>query len=228
MRPRKTAGRRPKAGGEGKGTRPAILAAARKVFARRGFDRTSIRDIADSARVNTAMIYYHFQDKADLFRSILDVSFAELEKIWDDEIFHRPASAREKLAVYIDKFIRFEHESEDLRRIFLTDFRVFSEHAKWTADRFFSESYKRLVRILKDGMKTGELRSFDPSLAVMTLIGMIVHTFMFRPISEHVTGKKLDLSPSRFGSFVTGMVFDGLAPHAGPTRPGTVRGRRVP
>jgi hypothetical protein len=39
---------------------------------------------------------------------------------------------------------------------------------------------------------------------------MIIHSFIMRPIAEHVTGKKLDLTAGRFGKFVTALFFEGL------------------
>jgi AcrR family transcriptional regulator len=60
----------------GEATKRRILAVAEKLFAARGFDATSVDQIARNAGVNKALIYYHFQNKHDLilelFRSILD------------------------------------------------------------------------------------------------------------------------------------------------------------
>lgn len=205
------AGRRPKSLKAESDTRGAILSAARHVFARRGFDGTSIREIAGTAGVNTAMIYYHFTDKAGLYRSVLAAAFTELQKIWDDDIFLSEATAREKLERYVEGFIRFEQGNEELRRIFSMDFTALGDNAKWVADQFFSGSYEKLVRIIKEGIKSGEIRKVDPTFVIMALIGTIAHTFMFRPMAEYVTGSKLDLSPSRFGSFLTGLFFDGIS-----------------
>ena len=210
-----TAGRRPKSRSADMGTRAALLAAARKVFANRGFEGTSIREIAEAAKVNKAMIYYHFKDKVDLYRAVLSSSFSELQTIWDDDIFSSSASAREKLQTYIEGFIRFEQGNEELRRIFSTDFTGFGKNVKWTADNYFAESYARLAAIIKEGMRSGEIKKVKPQLAIITLIGMIGHSFMFKPIAEYVSGSKLELSSSGFGAFVTGLFFDGLAPRNG-------------
>src|SRR3989304_2945717 len=52
--------------------RPAILAAARHLFAERGFAGTSMREIAEAAGVSKAAIYHHFRDKRRLYRELLD------------------------------------------------------------------------------------------------------------------------------------------------------------
>jgi AcrR family transcriptional regulator len=52
-------------------TRQRLFAAACTEFAARGFAGTSVDRIAAQARVNKAMIYYHFTNKAELYREIL-------------------------------------------------------------------------------------------------------------------------------------------------------------
>jgi AcrR family transcriptional regulator len=52
-------------------TRERILAAAAAEFAARGFDGTTVDRIAAHARVNKAMVYYHFASKTAVYREIL-------------------------------------------------------------------------------------------------------------------------------------------------------------
>jgi AcrR family transcriptional regulator len=94
------AGRRPKAARQDMGTRMAILKAARAVFARRGFEGASTREVAEAAGVNNAMIYYHFKDKQDLYRSVLADSFAAFDRVWEHRIFRSDASVRAKIQIY--------------------------------------------------------------------------------------------------------------------------------
>src|SRR2546430_17080254 len=48
-------------------TREAIVEAARKAFAERGYDRASIRAIATSAGVDPALVHHYFGTKDELF-----------------------------------------------------------------------------------------------------------------------------------------------------------------
>ncbi len=52
--------------------REPIIAAATEAFARTGFSATSLDDIAREARVSRAILYRHFDSKADLYRAVLD------------------------------------------------------------------------------------------------------------------------------------------------------------
>ncbi len=66
-------GRRP--GGAGTGTREAILAAAKRLFAERGFENASMRAIAAEAGVDAALITHFFGSKANLLAAAIDWPF---------------------------------------------------------------------------------------------------------------------------------------------------------
>ena len=206
----RTVGRRPKSLKPDRGTRADILAAARHVFASRGIDGTSVREVAETAKVNNAMIYYYFKDKEDLYRSVLSDSFSPLAAIWDDRIFKGAAPVKEKIRKYVEGYIRFQQVNEDLRRIMAMEFAGSGGNITWICEKHFSDNYRKLAKILKEGMKTGELKKVDPSLAIASLFGIIIHNFIMEPLAEHVHGKHVNLSPKKFGAFVTELFFNGL------------------
>ncbi len=205
------AGRRPKAGRSDGDTRAEILGAARRVFAQRGLAGTSVREVAEAARVNNAMIYYHFKDKDDLYRAVLSDSFSAMIDIWKDPVFTSKTSVRKKIEKYVEGFIRFQKGNEDLRRIMAMEFAGSSGNCTWICEQYFADNYAHLVKMFREGMKSGELRKFDPSLAVPSLIGVIIHNFILQPMAEHVHGRCVNLSPKKFGAFVTDLFFNGLA-----------------
>jgi TetR/AcrR family transcriptional regulator len=61
-------------------TRAAILDAAEKLFARKGFDATSLSEVGTTAGVSRGTPGYFFGSKADLYQAVLDRSFAEVRQ----------------------------------------------------------------------------------------------------------------------------------------------------
>ena len=59
-------------------TRQKILDAAEKLFARQGFESTSLRSIIASAGVNLAAIHYHFRGKEGLIQAVIERRFARV------------------------------------------------------------------------------------------------------------------------------------------------------
>ena len=62
-------------------TREAILAAARERFARHGYDRTRIRDVAEDAGVDAALVHYFFGSKDGLFVAAMQLPFRPADVI---------------------------------------------------------------------------------------------------------------------------------------------------
>ncbi len=56
-------------------SRQQILASALKLFSHRGYGATSVRDIAEAARLSKGNVYHHFPDKETIFRALLDRYF---------------------------------------------------------------------------------------------------------------------------------------------------------
>jgi AcrR family transcriptional regulator len=59
-------------------TKRRVIAAASGLFAERGFHGTTVRDIAQRARVNLAAGHYHFGSKETLYLEVLRVQFGEI------------------------------------------------------------------------------------------------------------------------------------------------------
>lgn len=89
-----------------------ILKAAEELFGAQGFDRISVRDIANAAGVNKALIFYHFNSKDELFETVLLKYFADhqtaLSGAWAVE-----GDVRIRLHAVIDAYIDFmvEHHA---------------------------------------------------------------------------------------------------------------------
>ena len=78
-----------------RGTHPAESASERlievgtRLFATRGLDGTSIRDLADAAGVNVAAVHYHFGGKEQLYAAVVEQVFArtaELRALLEQEL----------------------------------------------------------------------------------------------------------------------------------------------
>lgn len=87
------------------GTRQTILATAQRLFGERGYDATSLRQIADAVGMTKAAVYYHYPAKEhillELTRPMLDALSELVATLRDDEQAVRPEQA---LEAYLDVF----------------------------------------------------------------------------------------------------------------------------
>ncbi|GIJ78868.1 Helix-turn-helix domain of resolvase [Micromonospora phaseoli] len=79
---------------ENDGTRSRILRAALDLFAAQGYQRTSLRQIAERLRLTKAAILYHFPSKAHLLSALAEPLLFDLESLLDDAGALPPQRAR--------------------------------------------------------------------------------------------------------------------------------------
>jgi AcrR family transcriptional regulator len=97
-------------------TKIKILSAARELFAIKGFDGASVRDIARLAEVNIAAVNYHFSSKEKLFHQVMDLIFHESQTAIEEHYVAHPQQKVEDLAVWIFRY--FNQKSDILRSVF--------------------------------------------------------------------------------------------------------------
>lgn len=97
-KPARRRGRPPKSAAEdGPGARDRILAAARTVFAERGYDKTSVRSIAALAGVDASLVHHYFGTKDEVFAAAIEVSFEPAAGL-PGALAHDPEHIGERLA----------------------------------------------------------------------------------------------------------------------------------
>lgn len=112
-------------GERGGGTRARIQDVALELFTEYGYDKTSLREIADRLGVTKAALYYHFKSKDDIVTSLLDdfVSGIDAVVTWADGETPTPETRRELIRRYSEvmreqgaRFMRFMAENQPAMR----------------------------------------------------------------------------------------------------------------
>jgi AcrR family transcriptional regulator len=85
-------------------TRELILNTAGRIFAENGFHATTVRQITREAGVNVAAINYHFNDKQELYISVLKRAYQTASMTAPADL---PGPARERLQVFIRTFLGY-------------------------------------------------------------------------------------------------------------------------
>jgi AcrR family transcriptional regulator len=77
------------------------------LFSEQGYDKTSLREIAERLGVTKAALYYHFKSKEDIIRSLIDDYFGEVDALvaWASQQPRTPAVRAEILSRYLDMVI---------------------------------------------------------------------------------------------------------------------------
>jgi len=84
-------------------TRARIQQVALELFAEQGYDKTSLREIAERLDVTKAALYYHFKSKEDIVRSLVEDYFGQLDALtaWAKTQPRTPETRDEILRRYV-------------------------------------------------------------------------------------------------------------------------------
>ncbi|MBL1073450.1 TetR/AcrR family transcriptional regulator [Nocardia sp. 2] len=87
----------------GRSTKDAIREAAIQLFSAKGFEQSSLREVADAVGITKASLYYHYASKLDLLVAIIEPIFDDMRDIVDslDGRPHTPESVREVLTTHL-------------------------------------------------------------------------------------------------------------------------------
>ncbi len=157
-------------------TRTRILAAACDEFGAHGFAATTVDRIARRARVNKAMIYYHFPSKRALYTCIIRDVFAPITERVRAAVADVAPPDR-KLARVIDTLVRSVDASTHFLPIFLREIADGGAHLGPEELALLAGIFAAVSGIVAEGARQKMFHPVHPALAHFTLVGPLV---MFR------------------------------------------------
>ena len=183
-------------------TRDLILDTAELVFQRRGVSRTSLQEIAHEAGLTRGAIYWHFQNKGDVFNAMMErVTLpmeANFKNLADD------SDPLQQLRQSVASTFRQTVHDPQVRRVFeiathLVEFvdEMASVRERYIAER--SDCMGDMGGLFAQAMAQGRLSSRMTPYAAATglhaLIGGLLHNWLFDPTAfdlEEVGGQTLE------------------------------------
>jgi TetR/AcrR family transcriptional regulator len=167
------------------GTRSRILSAACDEFGAKGFAATTVDRIARRARVNKAMIYYHFPNKRALYTAIVRELYATLnEKL--RAIAAQPLSPPRKLDGLIDTFVRSVDGSRHFLPFFLREIADGAVHLGPEELGLIGGIFATVRGVIAEGTRQKVFQPVNPALAHFTIIGPLVMFRASAPVRERI------------------------------------------
>jgi AcrR family transcriptional regulator len=149
-----------------------ILDAARKVFARKGFENATMDGIAEVAGVAKGTLYLYFQSKRDIYLEALRCGFAALTEQTVRNI-EASSTACEKLRAFVEARVRYGEENRDFVAIYHAEF---GNMRAACLNKEFRSLYLRQIKALEDVMReaveAGQVRAVRPDAAAFLVYEM--------------------------------------------------------
>ena len=161
-----------------------IISMAMEVFAKRGYEGTSLDEIARYCNITKPAIYYHFKNKLALYEYILCTQFEEMAK---RILEHTDSgSAEDRLRAYIVTFGQYLIDNPTFSAIFSREISTGGETLPQGCIDELSKTLKRLSEILEDGVKEGIFQDENPFLVQMMIVTPLSAYHTTKPLRQKV------------------------------------------
>ena len=152
--------------------RERIIDAARTVFAKYGYKKTTMDDIALSAQKGKSSIYYYFKSKEEIFEAVVET---ESRLLFDDIIkkVNLPITAKEKFRIYVFTRLNKIRELSNFYDVLENNFISPMEFIEKLQTKYYKREIKILQDILQEGVKNKEFNMQDTEIAAIALVTAI-------------------------------------------------------
>jgi TetR/AcrR family transcriptional regulator len=170
--------------------RDQILDAAERLFAAQGFARTTIKQIGRDAGVNSALLYYYFTDKDQLYREVLQRFVARLVSLtMQGSAGAAPPDARLRAFVEAQAETLVEHPHAP--RLLVREMIDYdAAHAVEQIQHLSVTGFRRLCELIEEGQRAGLFRAdVDPRFAAISTIAQVAYFLVARPAVRILLGQ---------------------------------------
>ncbi len=159
-----------------------ILEIAETLFAAKGFEGTSVRDIAEKAGINVAMISYYFGSKEKLLEALFKSRIGSVQVRMENLIKDQSLSPLQKINLLIDEYVERVLQHENFFKIMVTEQLITKNPSVLSSLKQLKlRNVELITQLIKEGQKKNMFRKkVDVVMMVNTMIGTVWQTTMNR------------------------------------------------
>ena len=179
--------------------RQQILDCAKHLFAERGYQAAQIADICDELHIARGTVYQYFDNKEDLFRTILTEYFERIGKNLDSAEIGEDFAAdgvpsleiiRELLVNGTEQFLLHMYRDRDIGRIILFEGLYQIPDVAKIVGEFFAERKARAIKYLEIGVALGLVRKIDIQLIATAMQGTVSRVILDHIINGNINSEQ--------------------------------------
>ena len=192
-KPNKERGRRrASANPESADSRMQLVSAATRLFAERGFDGTTTRDIADVSGLNISLISYYFGGKDGLLRACLEQIESRLSNLDVLQLSDDRAEYFQSLGKFIAGYIRSHVENPYMHRLMQREQERDSSAFKSMVHQKYAPWYRQMSKFIEHGQVHGWVKSdLNATTAALAMVGAMVQQVRLDTFRSELQGYSL-------------------------------------
>jgi AcrR family transcriptional regulator len=163
----------------GSDKRTEILDAAIDLFSRKGFEGTSMRDLAVAVRLQPGSLYTHINGKDELLALVEGRVRAQFLETARPLLADTSVPVPERLATFLRRHLTIIAENLASATVFLHEWK-FLEPTQLAVSRKERRAYVDAVTaLIKEGIRNGDFRDVDASVTAQALVSMANGTYLW-------------------------------------------------
>jgi len=176
---------------------------ALELFAEKGFEGTSIRDLAARAGVNVAMVNYYFGSKEKLFESLVEERSSYSRGILEEISKNASYTDIEKVDHIIDNYINKLFTNRKFHRVLHQEMMLNQRETLQQAIVNLLYPNSLIIKgVIETGIKRGVFKKVDPPLVIATIAGTINQLLLSKRMCIKLLGKEPGYIPYEDPRFV--------------------------
>ncbi|MGA9116568.1 MAG: TetR/AcrR family transcriptional regulator [Bacteroidota bacterium] len=191
--------------------RRAILAAARRLFARKGYGSTTLEEIARRAEFGKGTLYGYFRNKEDLFDHMVEGLLGDLLSI-ARVVSAGPGGARDKFRRYALLMMSYYRRNGDYLRIVSREINTLESGSQRRRHRRILAGFREIAALLGSNLRAevgaGMVVSEDPTELAQVFVALLHNRSIRRSLER---GGLASLNPGEEADFITRLYFEGVS-----------------
>jgi AcrR family transcriptional regulator len=187
--------------------RSLILDSAARLFADKGFHRTTTKDIAEAADVSEGTLYNYFESKDDLLMAIMErlVESQDLGLRLDTSLLSDP---QDFFGWMMDERKRFVDNHREMLQSVLSEILVNPQLRLKYYQQMIQPSMRMLEAHLQARLKQGQLRGLAPDLVVRLVVAVTTGLYFLDVLQDPLVRDRWD----DLAAMIKEVIFEGISP----------------
>lgn len=149
-----------------------IIDISRNLFSKYGFLKTTVDEIAKSARMGKASIYYYFKNKEDIFREVIkkesDILSSKIR-----EAINKEDTPQEKMKAFVITRMKYLNELANIYSVLKDEYLIHYAFIEKERENNFREEIKIVKSLLREGMEKNTFTVRDVDLTSFAIISAL-------------------------------------------------------
>jgi len=155
--------------------REEIIQVASRLFSLKGYNATSLQDIADEVGLHKTSLFHYFRNKEEILMEVMEISFKEYTEILKDSVKNGTISAEEKFRLALEEQVSVICEYNHYINVALNEIKSLTpgNRGKYTRTRNdYGKHFEKIIREVQADEKSNLFKGIDSRIITLGILGM--------------------------------------------------------